>query len=304
MTDAIDTGLHVAFGIDEAFVRPMGVSMTSIILNNPGLDVTFHIFSPGLSDDAQTRLNRLASDHAARLTFHSVGNEKIQAAYGKGSRPSYVSTATYIRLFVPDAVRAHARRVLYIDADVLCLGDLSEIMRLPFDGAPVMAVPEANAPNHVSRLASAGFGGVTAYFNAGVLCIDTDAWHQGGYQERTLKALLDPRLKLGDQDAINVVVEGIKPLERAWNWQHKMGKAAPGDVAAVRAEAKLLHYLGKVKPWMSGVSDPLAGLFLEYQAASPWSDAPLLPQAPKGKPQRSFFHRAASAVRRLTPFGR
>lgn len=45
-----NNSFHIVFGIDDDFVRPLGVLMTSIIENNKNEKIEFHIISKYISE--------------------------------------------------------------------------------------------------------------------------------------------------------------------------------------------------------------------------------------------------------------
>ena len=44
------SAINIGYGIDENFIRPMGISMTSIVKNNIDKKIIFHIFIDKISD--------------------------------------------------------------------------------------------------------------------------------------------------------------------------------------------------------------------------------------------------------------
>lgn len=51
--------INIGYGVDNNFIRPMGVSMTSIIKNNMDINIIFHIFIDYIDDMSLNLLENL-----------------------------------------------------------------------------------------------------------------------------------------------------------------------------------------------------------------------------------------------------
>ncbi|MGN5480624.1 glycosyltransferase [Cupriavidus basilensis] len=49
----------VAFGVDAGYYRGMGVTITSVVENNRGLDFIFHVFAFSITNDSRDKLAKL-----------------------------------------------------------------------------------------------------------------------------------------------------------------------------------------------------------------------------------------------------
>jgi hypothetical protein len=47
--------IHIGYGTDENFVMPMGISMVSVLENNPSTPIVFHVMTEGLGEKAGNR---------------------------------------------------------------------------------------------------------------------------------------------------------------------------------------------------------------------------------------------------------
>ena len=55
-----DNGFHIVFGIDDDFVRPLGILMTSIIKNNSDENIIFHIISRYINENNKNLLKQFS----------------------------------------------------------------------------------------------------------------------------------------------------------------------------------------------------------------------------------------------------
>ncbi|MFT4012963.1 MAG: glycosyltransferase [Paracoccus sp. (in: a-proteobacteria)] len=162
------------------------------------------------------------------------------------------SLATYMELFLGNALRGHYRRILVIDADTLYeRGDPARLMAADMLGRAVAAVRD----NRQWRTPTRKVGEFKAlgepahpYFNAGVVMIDTQAFHQQDLPARTTDFARRHLAGLGrDQALMNGSLKGdwaeISPL---WNWQFT---SASAHLTAM-ADPCLIHFIGTRKPWL------------------------------------------------------
>ena len=163
------------------------------------------------------------------------------------------SLATYMELFLGNALRGHYRRILVIDADILYeRGDPARLMRADMLGRAVAAVRDNRQWRTPSRkVAEFKKLGEPAhpYFNAGVVMIDTEAFAAQDMPARAEDFARRHLAGLGrDQALMNGILKGdwaeISPL---WNWQFTNASAH----LTAMADPCLIHFIGTRKPWLA-----------------------------------------------------
>jgi len=272
--------LHIAFGVDEHYVHPMAVTMASIIANNPGLALVFHVFIADVSPSSRERLAQLASQSGQRIDIHGVDLQALVSGVSAQQQShAYISKAAYTRLLIPEALAAITDRVLYLDADILCLGDISGLLNLDLEGATAAVVRDLNALGMRTRLSHKQLL-LRDYFNSGVLLIDIPRWLEQKVSERALAKITDPllNLKYFDQDALNIVLEGkVRVIDSQWNCQYPLtSRLRKGKTQMdVPADTRFVHFIGPLKPWRTWSPHQSRELFVQYQALSPWAGTDL-----------------------------
>ncbi|MFC0709311.1 glycosyltransferase family 8 protein [Azorhizophilus paspali] len=267
--------LHIAFGVDENYLRPMGITIVSIIENNPGLELVFHVFISSISSASRMRLDRLERMFARPVNLHLVDEMPGVKDPASGKGQAHISKAAYIRLLIPEALRDFTDRVLYLDADILCVGDISGLPHLDIDGRTAAVIHDAGAGSKRAGLVKKGQT-LDNYFNSGVLYIDIPRWIERAVTSRALEKIADPVLDLrySDQDALNLVLDGdVLFIDEGWNHQYGLtGKLKKGRVGMdIPSDTKFVHFIGPMKPWRSWNPHQSKELFLKYQALSPWA---------------------------------
>jgi lipopolysaccharide biosynthesis glycosyltransferase len=175
----------------------------------------------------------------------------------------HLTVDTYYRLFLESAFDDSVRRIVYLDSDLVVLGDLARLASVELGGKTVGAVTDFairrwDGPRTCEALKSQAQATGRGYFNAGVLVIDLDAWRGRRVRDvacRFLNENLD-RIHCWDQDALNqALADDWHGIDPRWNrmcyWDRPEfdDPPFPSEVMASLAEPYVVHFTGRRKPW-------------------------------------------------------
>lgn len=266
-----DSPAIVFLAADEAFSRPLAVTVRSIVANlTPGRELDLNLCDMGTSPASRAVIEQVARHPDVRLRWITNLQENV-AHLPQSWR--HISVATYARLFIPALLADSVHKALYLDCDLIvrrCVGELYDVAVGDF---AAMAVANAGAPYVSSPLGlpywwRAGRRADEVNFNAGVLLMNLSAWRAGDVTGAALDYLAKEHLFQGDQAAINAVLPGrIGALDPRWNQQtghfvQALEAALPyteEQVAQLRADPWIVHYTTDVKPWHHQSSHPFRG---------------------------------------------
>lgn len=274
---SVKTSFHIAFCVDNHYFRAMGATITSLIAHNPDVHFVVHVFAFAVSDDHRRRLRQLENKFDISTRIHIV-DPAVFDQFRHFIQSSYYSPSIFSRLLIPTVLQGVADRVLYLDADILCVGSIAELMKLDIDDTIAAVVPDAEATTR-RRRAELNIKH-PQYFNSGVMYMNVARWMEEGISEKTIEALLKDgkRFRFPDQDALNVVLEGrAKFIDKKWNYLYGL----VGDLERGRrkmqldGEAVFIHFAGAVKPWSNWTLHESRELFARHHAMSTWSDLPM-----------------------------
>lgn len=283
---------HIAFCVDNNYCRAMGATIASIIANNPGRHFTFHVLSVELSDEHQKRLQRLEQMYPVRTCLHLLDLASFsQFSHFLGH--SHYSLSIFTRLMIPDMLRGQTDRVLYLDADILCVGQLDEMIAMDLGDTVAVVVPDA--PVTTRRRAAALELPHAEYFNSGVMLMNIEPWIAQDITAQTLDTLLHSKkeLRFPDQDALNIVLNGrARYISPRWNYLYDLIHDLNVNKTAMRpvGKAVFIHFAGAVKPWTDWSGHDARLMFRQYHALSPWSDMEL-DQEPKNTKEMRMHSR-------------
>ena len=175
------------------------------------------------------------------------GFESITDRMSNRLRCDYFTLTIYFRLFIATMFPQYDKAI-YIDSDVVVLGDLAELFDTDigdnFIGAcadkSVVDVPE------LARYMEEAVGvSRYEYINSGVLLMNLKALRENEFDKHFLNLLNTYHFDCiaPDQDYINAICNGkIHYLDEVWD-------AMPNDNAQPLSNAKLIHYNLFSKPW-------------------------------------------------------
>ncbi len=268
---------HIAFCVDNRYCRSMGTTILSILANNPGVHFTFHVLAFAVSDDHRARLLKLEADYPVKTHIHLVSPD-LFSQFTHYIASTYYSPAIFTRLAIPDILKDYTDKVLYLDADILCVGKLDELMALPMEDIIAYVVPDAEATT-VRRAAALKLSQIK-YFNSGVLYMNITNWLAAGITEATINAMLTggDDFRFPDQDALNMALDGKATyIPIRWNYLYGLIGDLENERRAMHdvGDAVLIHFAGAVKPWADWCLHDARKIFSKYHQMSPWADMPM-----------------------------
>jgi heptosyltransferase-3 len=273
---------HVAFCVDDNYFRSMGATISSLIEHNRHVRFVFHVFVFSIADDHRRRLREMEIRFGTSAQIHIIDPAVFQQ-FSHFIRSSYYSASIFARLLIPPILQGVARKVLYLDADILCVGDIAELVQMDVSGTIAAVVSDAVATS-ARRRVELGLCR-PRYFNSGVMLMNIDLWMTNRITETTIDTIMKrgKNFRFPDQDALNVVLDGrAKFIAGKWNYLYGL----VGDLERGRTtmrpvdDAVFIHFAGAVKPWNDWCLHESRDLFYKYHASSCWADMPL-DQAPQ-----------------------
>jgi len=262
--------IHIALTFDEKYITPFFVVLTSIFSNNPNSQFQVHAIATGVSLAEKDRIRTFVQQHQSDISFYEISPEQLQGLVVPEN--SYLSVATYYRLFMPFLVPEQTEKLLYLDTDIVVIGSLKELYDTNLYNLPFGAVAEVSATLNRPDL---GILEENIYFNAGVMLINIAEWKKQNITERTIQYIQENPEKLIylDQDALNVV---------AANQYYKLsGKynVLPFDIPeylpvkrykTFLQDKVIMHYtLKEYKPWSILSTHHFNYLYKKYFRQSP-----------------------------------
>ena len=269
-----DTGfMHIAFNVNDAYFRQAAVAIISVLENNKNKNFTFYIFTDAYEQESAGKLKSIAEKYNIKLCIYVIDMNILAGFHIKVKRFSRV---TYLRLIMPKILK-DINYFLYMDADMVCLGDLWQLNDIDFKGKAFAAV--SDLPEAVEYRTKFLKLKNNKYFNDGMMFVNIHNWNRLQITEKafTFKGA-DPKRFLGQsQDILNLVMDGdIIFLDKKFNVMQEST-----DIK----DCVIYHFFGRFKPWEMELNKYDA-LWRKYLELSPWPA--LTDKFPPKKPQ--YYH--------------
>lgn len=284
-----DKSISIVLCADENYLSFMSVTIQSIIQNS-SIESNYDIVVLNSKMSVEYR-NRIESMVRGRdnisIRFYDI--DKLFNVYDDGSFhvTAHFSKAAYYRFFIP-VIFKKFKKVLYLDSDLLVLGNLQEVFDLDMEEFMIAAAPalgpisgyyKGDLKKYFEH--KLNITNPNKYFNSGVMLFNIDLSNKNNLFE-----LLIQRLKvidkpfLVDQDIFNSVCNGaVKVLPQVWNLTTHLVEVQDlyellpislfKDFVLAKANPKIIHFTSSAKPWNS-TNVPYGSLFWNFARNTPF----------------------------------
>jgi lipopolysaccharide biosynthesis glycosyltransferase len=275
--------IEVVFSADEAGARPLIAAIRSIATHLLPVDrVRITVLHDESAENLPRQLAGLSTPGMS-VQFRAISNPFVPLKM-KGAQPP----ASMLRLFIPE-VLSEARRVIYLDIDVIVLTSLGSLFELDMGSAaacgvldyPTLLTHAAERRKGVDRLENHFrftldlAEAPPRYVNTGVLVMDLDKLRKCDFTKHALAywAERNEQFIWNDQDVINGVLGGrICLLDPRYNVIPNIRRRPDllgdhpwiGDIKLQLAEPWILHFAGRKKPWHPDADVPLRSVWLSF----------------------------------------
>lgn len=225
----------IATSADSAYFPALMALLRSLRRSNPGVPVI--VFDGGLSGGQVRKAGRFADIRPAEPFMDIPGRGKF----------SYIGRTTLLKFQV---VELEYEKVLYLDADTVVRGDISDLFRLP--RGRVGAVKENTARGNIFRkrdrpdvMENIDIDWEEKAFNAGVFVLRPSEWPDMKERASGLVSRFgrDVFSRSKDQQLLNIIFAGsILELPGRFNF-------SPFYDDSCKHDPVIIHYLTGTKPW-------------------------------------------------------
>lgn len=247
--------MNLLFSIDDRFYQQLLTVLYSIHLNSSVDEVNVYVITTSQFHHG----NELK--HGCELlgmTYHSViiPEDDFKDAPVTDRYP----TTIYYRLLAHRYLPQDLHRILYLDADLLCINDLMPLYNVDLSGYMYASAIHTNLTNPtdvINKIRLQNFD-ADGYYNSGVLLMNLDEIRQRVEPTDIFNYIRDHILLLPDQDVLNALYgKYIRSVpDELYNFDVRnlriyetisMGKCT---LDWVMKNTVILHFCGRQKPWL------------------------------------------------------
>ena len=255
--------IPIFFSTDDNYIPYLDVAINSLIAN-ASKDYSYRIIvlNTGLSTDniAKVKLNER---DGFTIDFIDI-SENVKDIKSRFRNVYHFSIVTYYRLFIASLFPQYDK-ILYLDCDLVVLGDISELYNTELGDNILGAVPDQYVCNtkEFRTYAEKAIGvNPDTYFNAGVLVISLEQFRKNDIENKFINLITEHDFDLLDPDQayLNYLCFGkTHILPNGWN-------KSPTEIIC-EGDKKIVHYNLYKKPWQ--YDDVIDGeCFWEYAKRS------------------------------------
>lgn len=288
MNRSNNSPINIACAADEAFAMPMAVMLHSA-LKNIADNQQVHVFAidGGIKESSKKKILDSLNNNLVTFDWIQAPDslpENLPIA--KHVLP-HINKSTYYRLLLSRILPDNIEKIIYLDSDLVILGDLNELWQMEIANNYVMAaqdcgIPVVSAPYGIKKYNELGISPTQKYFNAGVLVMNISKWRSEDIDVKLFKYLETHRefVQHHDQEAMNAVFAGAwGEISPQWNqtpllFGYSSWNESPYqelDYSNAVNNPYIVHYASTAKPWNSFEQHPRRNLFFEYLDMTAWS---------------------------------
>lgn len=239
--------IPIFFAIDDGYTPFLAVALQSLIDNaSKEYNYLIKILHTNVKEEHKKQIKKFESENV-NIEFVDL-NYYIEKVQDKLYTRDYYTNTTYFRLFLPELYPQY-NKVLYLDSDIIVLGDISKLYNTHMGTNLVAAAPDdiiqCNKVFQDYAELVVGVAKYKHYFNAGVLLMNLHELRKFNFQEKFLYLLEKVKFSVAqDQDYLNRLCKGrVTLISHDWDVMPYVNtETKPEDI-------KLIHYNFAYKPW-------------------------------------------------------
>ncbi len=259
------TEIPVFFSADDNYIPYLDVAIASLI-DNASKEYIYRliVLNTGLCPENIAKVKKNEQEGFI-IEFIDISKD-LENVKSHFKNVYHFSVVTYYRLFIASLFPQY-KRIIYLDCDLVVLGDISKLYNVELGENILGAAPEQYVQSTTEfRLYAELALGVDPdrYVNAGVLVIDLEKYRDNKIEDKFIKLITEYDFDLLDPDQayLNYLCQDkILILPNGWN-KEPMQTRCEGD-------KNIVHYALYKKPWQ--YDDVIDGEhFWHYAKMSPF----------------------------------
>ena len=257
--------IPIFFSTDDNYIPFLDVAIRSLAANaSKNYHYEIIVLNTGLTENNKQKVLQNQRE-GLNITFKDISKE-VEGIKSRLKNVYHFSVVTYYRLFIASLFPQYDKAV-YLDCDLVLLGDVSELYRIELGRDILAAAPEQFVQNtEAFRTYAKNALGLDPdeYVNAGVLLMNLKEFRLQSIEEKFITLITEHDFDLLDPDQayLNYLCRGrIHILPNGWN-KEPMPLPCEG-------KKNIVHYALYKKPWQ--YDDVLDGeYFWAYAKQSPF----------------------------------
>lgn len=245
--------IDILLCINEIFTLGTGALIASLNKHNKHHNLYFHIFAPSTQiSHIKNSINKQFSE-LSNISFKYYEYSNIPEYQQIKNRLNERMAVQCVRILAVRECKVHSNKLLYLDADFICLDDIESLMTIELDQYALGVVPNDPTYQNVVKLNDKV---LHRYFCSGLLIFNLNIWLYSNLEYECINFIIQNKPKYPDQDALNYICEN-KCLMLDQKYHHKW---------QINKDTVFLHFIGGKpwEPWNFTLNKPAVNLFRQY----------------------------------------
>lgn len=239
--------IPIFFAIDDGYIPFLAVAIKSLIENaSKEYEYIIKVLHTNVKEKNVRKIKKFETENV-NIEFVNL-SYYIKKVQDKLYTRDYYTNTTYFRMFLPELYPQYDK-VLYLDSDIVVLGDISQLYNTEIGTNLVAAAPDdITQYNKVFQEYAEKVVGVVKYqnyFNAGILLMNLDQLRKFNFQDKFLYLLGTVKFSVAqDQDYLNRLCKGrVTLINNQWDIMPVINRKINKE------DIKIIHYNFAYKPW-------------------------------------------------------
>ncbi|MDD5407046.1 MAG: glycosyltransferase family 8 protein [Sulfurovaceae bacterium] len=235
--------INVVLASDDNYAQPMGTAIYSMLDNfsSEEQELAITILDGGISDESKEKLFAICRTFDTKIDFKRISKDDFRYF----PLLQYFSLVAYFRLLIPRILDTSVEKAVYIDCDIMVLGNMAELFNTDIGNNYVGAIRD-HVEEQVFKMDCPFYKDIKKYFNSGILVMNLTKMREENFIEKCFEFNKEHSKEIlyADQDILNYIcIDNWTELDKAWNTQldRSEGKITPTP--------KIIHYTTSFKPW-------------------------------------------------------
>jgi len=250
--------VNIVFNTDVNYKDYTKVAIKSAILNKKRNSIyKINIICVNLTKDQQKEFDIFKEKN---VTINTIPVDiSAVAKFEDYDISHYVTKADLFKFLIPD-IFSDLNKILYLDSDILVLGDLRKLYNTNIKDYPLAAVKGMKSQMILEKVNEQGYVYYTKDFiqtyNCGVLLYNLSRWRKDKLKEKLIEQKKNDFYRdLRTQRALNEVIpfsniKQLSPIYNVYSRGNKYGYKSDYPLWLLNARAVIVHFAGKEKPWI------------------------------------------------------
>lgn len=281
----------ICFSANDRYAPLLAVTIKSIVnCSNPDKNYDIVVLTSSMSSENQEKILSVKGERKnISIRFFDVNPLVYGFDFYTESDPtnSKYSSEIYFRFLEPALMQLY-KKVIYLDADLVVLDDVSKLLDIDLSGKLLAAVRDyegiancysSNYERTKYRISELGITDFENYFISGVLVLNNEEFNKYFSMKQLLDLAVSKNWKQYDQDVLNYVANKKSVIiDAAWdfvediygNYNH-LPEHLFEEYEKSEKNPKIVHYSANRKPWIN-TSSRFNNVFWETAKQTPYYD--------------------------------